>query len=231
MIALDKISKIYEVGGVKVCALNDVNAEIEEGDFVAVMGPSGSGKSTLLYTLGGLLTPTTGTVTIGGSTIYDLKPRDRAKFIRENVGFIFQGFELMPYLTATENVMLPLYLAGFSSAEQQEASEKALGKVGLIDRASHKPTELSGGEQQRVAIARGIVNKPKILLADEPTGNLDQKTGHEIIQLLRRLHEESGLTVILVTHDPTNAKNANKIMKMIDGRVGNEKRLEKIEMK
>jgi putative ABC transport system ATP-binding protein len=231
MIILNDVSKIYKLGGERICALNNIDLEIEEGNFVAVTGPSGSGKSTLLYTLGGLLTPTTGEVTIGNSWIYKLRPRERARFIRENVGFIFQSFELMPYLTAAENVMLPLYLAGKPSAEQREASEKALAKVGLADRAHHKPTELSGGEQQRVAIARGIVNNPRILLADEPTGNLDQKTGGEIMQVLCRLHRENDLTMILVTHDPAKAKHANKIVKMVDGRVGNEGMLRELEVK
>ena len=228
---MNKVSKTYEIGDTKVCALDNVDLEIEMGNFIAVMGPSGSGKSTLLYALGGLLTPTRGTITIGGASIYKLKPRERAKFVRVNIGFIFQGFELMPYLTAAENVMLPLYLAGRPSSEQKEASQKALEKVGLTNRASHKPVELSGGEQQRVAIARGIVNNPRILLADEPTGNLDQKTGNEIMQLLCRLHRENKLTMILVTHDPTNAKHANKVVKMIDGQIGNVKVLEEMEVK
>jgi putative ABC transport system ATP-binding protein len=231
MIAMEKVSKIYEIGGARVSALDNVNLEIKEGDFVAVMGPSGSGKSTLLYTLGGLLTPTTGTVVARGVGIYTLKPRDRAKFVRENIGFIFQGFELMPYLTAIENVMLPLYLAGIPSAEQQEASEKALQKVGLTDRASHKPAELSGGEQQRVAIARGIVNNPRIILADEPTGNLDQRTGNEIMQLLSTLHEENRLTMILVTHDPTKAKLASRVVEMVDGHIENRSISQELEVK
>ena len=231
MIAMEKVSKIYEIGGARVSALDNVNLEIKEGDFVAVMGPSGSGKSTLLYTLGGLLTPTTGTVVARGVGIYTLNPRDRAKFVRENIGFIFQGFELMPYLTAIENVMLPLYLAGIPSAEQQEASEKALQKVGLTDRASHKPAELSGGEQQRVAIARGIVNNPRIILADEPTGNLDQRTGNEIMQLLSALHEENRLTMILVTHDPIKAKLASRVVKMIDGHIENRSIMQELEVK
>lgn len=231
MITISDVSKIYKLGDERVSALNNVNLEMEEGNSVALTGPSGSGKSTLLYTLGGLLTPTTGTITIGNSSIYNLKPRERAKFIRENVGFIFQSFELMPYLTAAENVMLPLYLAGKPSAKQQEASVEALEKVGLTDRAFHKPAELSGGEQQRVAIARGIVNNPRILLADEPTGNLDQKNGREIIQALCRLHRENKLTLILVTHDPANAKHANKIVKMVDGRVVNGGILEELEVK
>lgn len=221
MIAVMETTKIYEVGNEKVRALDDINLKIETGEFLAVMGPSGSGKSTLLYTLGGLLTPTEGAVTVNEVPVYELSFRRRAKFVRENVGFIFQGFELLPYLTAFENVMLPLYLAGKSSIRQKEAATEALEKVGLANRASHKPAELSGGEQQRVAIARGIVNNPSILLADEPTGNLDRKTGNEIMQLLYRLHEENNLTLILVTHDPTKARHARRVTNMIDGHVVN----------
>jgi len=219
MITIKEATKIYEVGNERVCALDNVNLRIQKGEFLAVMGPSGSGKSTLLYTLGGLLTPTKGTVSVNGVSVYELTSRERARFVRENVGFIFQGFELLPYLTAFENVMLPLYLAGRSSIQQQEAAREALEKVGLTKRASHKPTELSGGEQQRVAIARGIVNNPSILLADEPTGNLDQKTGNEIMQLLCKLYRENNLTLILVTHDPTKAGHAARLTNMVDGHV------------
>lgn len=219
MIAVREISRIYETGSNRVLALDNVDFRIEKGDFLAVMGPSGSGKSTLLYTVGGLLTPTSGIVIVNGTSLYQMSSRKRAQFRRENVGFIFQTFELLPYLTALENVMLPLYLAGMSSTEQQAAAKDALDKVGLNQRTLHKPTELSGGEQQRVAIARGIVNKPKIILADEPTGNLDQKTGNEIMQLLCRLHEKNGLTTIVVTHDPAKAELADKVLQMIDGHV------------
>lgn len=219
MIAMKEVTKVYEMGSNQVLALDNVNLKVEEGGFLAVMGPSGSGKSTLLYTVGGLLTPTKGDVTVNGTSIYKLTSRKRAKFRRENVGFIFQTFELLPYLTALENVMLPLYLAGASSIEQEDRAEEALDKVGLANRAFHKPTELSGGEQQRVAIARGVVNNPTILLADEPTGNLDQKTGNEIMQLLCKLHEKDELTIIVVTHDPTNAERANKVVEMIDGHI------------
>jgi len=186
---------------------------------VAIIGPSGSGKSTLLYTIGGLLTPTKGEVSIGGKSIYELSSRERARFRRENIGFIFQTFELLPYLTALENVMLPLHLAGVPSEEQEAAATEALEKVGLGKRADHKPTELSGGEQQRVAVARGIVNNPAILLADEPTGNLDQKTGNEIMKLLCELHEKEGLTLIFVTHDPEKAKLASRVVEMLDGHI------------
>ncbi len=183
MLELKEVTKIYEMGDSQVHSLNEVSLKVEEGDFLAVMGPSGSGKSTLLYTIGGLLTPTKGDVNVNGKSIYLLNLRERAKFRRENIGFIFQTFELLPYLTALENVMLPLHLAEVASAEQEEMATEALAKVGLKNRACHKPTELSGGEQQRVAIARGLVNNPSILLADEPTGNLDQKTGNEIMKL------------------------------------------------
>ena len=219
MLELKEVTKIYEMGDSQVHSLNGVSLKVEEGDFLAVMGPSGSGKSTLLYTVGGLLTPTKGDVNVNGKSIYLLNHRERAKFRRENIGFIFQTFELLPYLTALENVMLPLHLAGVASAEQEEMATEALAKVGLKKRACHKPTELSGGEQQRVAIARGLVNNPSILLADEPTGNLDQKTGNEIMNLLCKLHEKDALTLIFVTHDSAKAKLASRMVEMLDGHV------------
>ena len=216
---MKEVTKIYEMGDSQVHSLNGVSLKVEEGDFLAVMGPSGSGKSTLLYTVGGLLTPTKGDVNVNGKSIYQLTLRERAKFRRENIGFIFQTFELLPYLTALENVMLPLHLAGVASPEQEEMATEALTKVGLKKRACHKPTELSGGEQQRVAIARGLVNNPSILLADEPTGNLDQKTGNEIMNLLCKLHEKDALTLIFVTHDSAKAKLASRMVEMLDGHV------------
>jgi len=219
MLELKEVTKVYEMGESQVHSLDGVSLQVEEGDFLAVMGPSGSGKSTLLYTVGGLLTPTKGDVTVNGKSIYLLNQRERAKFRRENIGFIFQTFELLPYLTALENVMLPLHLAGKSSADQEEAAKEALAKVGLEKRACHKPTELSGGEQQRVAVARGIVNNPSILLADEPTGNLDQKTGNEIMRLLCDLHEKDGRTMIFVTHDSAKAKLAGEVVEMLDGHI------------
>ncbi len=217
MLELKEITKIYEIGKNQVISLNNVSLKVNEGEFVSVMGPSGSGKSTLLYTIGGLLTPTKGEVTIGENSIYRMTTKKRGQFRRKNVGFIFQTFELLPYLTALENVMLPLHLAGENSAKQKKAATEALEKVGLGKRANHKPTELSGGEQQRVAIARGIVNKPSILLADEPTGNLDQKTGNEIMHLLCDLHKSEKLTLIFVSHDPAKAQLADRIIQMLDG--------------
>jgi putative ABC transport system ATP-binding protein len=219
MLEVKDVSKIYELGDSQVVSLDQVSLKIEKGDLVSIVGPSGSGKSTLLYTVGGLLTPTHGEVTIGEASIYRLSSRQRAKFRLENIGFIFQNFELLPYLTAKENVMVPLHLAGLPSDEQQEAALESLEKVGLAKRADHKPCELSGGEQQRVAVARGIVNNPNILLADEPTGNLDQKTGNEIMKLLCELNAKEGLTVIFVTHDPLKAQLAGRVIEMLDGHI------------
>jgi putative ABC transport system ATP-binding protein len=218
MIEMDTVTKSYIVGGEQVTALDQVSLRVDEGDYMVVTGPSGSGKSTLLYTLGGLLTPNMGTVHVNNSDIYKLNPRYRAKFRRDNVGFIFQTFELLPYLTALENVMLPLSLDGVSSSNQVEWALESLERVGLGKRANHKPTELSGGEQQRVAVARGVVNEPKILLADEPTGNLDQKTGDGIMGLLSELNSE-GQTIVFVTHDQSRKRIANKIIEMVDGRI------------
>jgi len=219
LIESSNVTKLYEMGGEQVRALDDVNLTVDEGDFLAVTGPSGSGKSTLLYTLGGLLTPTEGTVKAWGEAIYNQTPRERARFRRENVGFVFQTFELLPYLTALENVMLPLSLAGIPSNQQEERALESLENVGLAYRADHKPSQLSGGEQQRVSIARGVVNRPRLLLADEPTGNLDQRTGDGIMDLLEELNERDGLTLVIVTHDRENADRARRNIGMVDGRI------------
>ncbi|MBE0633424.1 ABC transporter ATP-binding protein [Candidatus Bathyarchaeota archaeon] len=221
MITINDVTKNYLIGGEQVTALDQVSLEAAKGDFIVVTGPSGSGKSTLLYTIGGLLTPSKGGVNVNGFDIYNLSQRHRAKFRRDNVGFIFQNFELLPYLTALENVMLPLSLNGVAGIDQVMWGVESLEKVGLGKRANHKPSELSGGEQQRVAIARGLVNEPNILLADEPTGNLDQKTGDGIMSLLSTLNDE-GQTIVFVTHDQSRAKIANRIIKMIDGRIVSE---------
>jgi len=219
VIEIKDVTKSYEMGDENVLALDGVTLTVEEGDFLAVTGPSGSGKSTLLFTMGGLLTPTKGAVSVRDTDIYGLHPRERARFRRENVGFIFQTFELLPYLTALENVMLPLSIAGVDSVEQRELALEGLSRVGLAKRVGHKPSELSGGEQQRVSIARGVVNEPDILLADEPTGNLDRKTGDGIIDLLRGLNERDGQTIVIVTHDTSKTDEANRVINMIDGRV------------
>ncbi len=218
MIDVKGVSKTYPMGGEEVSALDGVSLTVEDGEFLAVTGPSGSGKSTLLYTMGGLLTPTEGEIVVDGVSVYNLSQRDRARFRRDNVGFVFQTFELLPYLTALENVMLPLSLVDVDSEEQEDRAYECLEKVGLGKRADHKPTELSGGEQQRVAVARGIVNSPRILLADEPTGNLDQRNGQEIIDLLRAFHGE-GLTIVMVTHDARKAEQAGAKIGMTDGKI------------
>ena len=223
MITMSNVTKSYHVGREQVTALNDVSLESGEGEYIVVTGPSGSGKSTLLYTIGGLLTPSNGGVNVNGFDVYDLSQRHRAKFRRDNVGFIFQNFELLPYLTALENVMLPLSLDGVDAVDQFEWGIEALERVGLGKRLHHKPDELSGGEQQRVAIARGLVNEPNILLADEPTGNLDQKTGDGIMSLLSELHED-GQTIVFVTHDKSRARVADRVIEMIDGRIVSDKR-------
>ena len=218
MIDVIDVTKSFRMGSDLVHALDEVNVSIEEGDLTAVTGPSGSGKSTLLYTIGGLLTPTRGKVLANGSEVYSLTPRERARFRRENIGFIFQTFELLPYLTALENVILSLLLARVNPENHEDLAMESLEKVGLGNRARHKPGELSGGEQQRVSIARGIVNEPSILLADEPTGNLDRKTGDEITQILHELNG-GGQTIVFVTHDQRKAEEADRVFSMLDGRI------------
>ena len=218
MIAIENVSKRYVVGGEPVIALDNVNLSLAENDYVAVTGPSGSGKSTLLYTIGGLLTPDEGCVKVDSSEVYGMASRQRAKFRRDNIGFIFQNFELIPYLSALENVMLPLVLDNADAVDQFEWGVETLERVGLGRRLHHKPSELSGGEQQRVAIARGLVNEPNILLADEPTGNLDRKTGDDIMGLLSDLNDE-GQTIVFVTHDQSRTGVANRVIRMLDGRI------------
>ena len=218
MIKANNLTKNYQVGGEQITALNEVSLKIDEGDFLVVTGPSGSGKSTLLYTLGGLLTPNVGYVHVDDLNIYGLNQGQRARFRRDNIGFIFQTFELLPYLTAIENVMIPLALNGVDSSNQLELGTESLRKVGLGRRLHHKPSELSGGEQQRVAIARGLVNKPRLLLADEPTGNLDTRAGRKIVDILERINKE-GKTVVIVTHDHSIAKRTRRVLNISDGEI------------
>jgi putative ABC transport system ATP-binding protein len=214
-----KIKKQYQLGQHFVDALDGVDFLVEEGEFVAIMGPSGSGKSTLLHLLGGLDTPTDGNITLADNSLADLSEHNATLVRRHNVGFVFQFFNLLPTLTAEENVLLPVIIDGKNPREYEERLTDVLKLVGLLDRRTHKPDQLSGGEQQRVAVARALITQPAILLADEPTGNLDTKTGTVIMELLRRSCDELNQTVIVVTHDPKAAAFANRIVFLRDGEI------------
>ncbi|MCK4330555.1 ABC transporter ATP-binding protein [candidate division WOR-3 bacterium] len=216
LIETKQIKKVYKMGNIDVNALRGVNLNIEEGEFIAIMGPSGSGKSTLMHILGCLDTPTSGTYLFRGREVQDLSEDELANTRNREVGFVFQTFNLLPRMKAFENVELPLMYSGGRAAAIRKRALDVLERVGLEDRVNHRPTELSGGERQRVAIARALVNNPKLVLADEPTGNLDSKTGHEIMELFRSLHKE-GRTLIAVTHDPEISEYADRIVKIRDG--------------
>ncbi|MBS7615291.1 ABC transporter ATP-binding protein [Candidatus Bathyarchaeota archaeon] len=212
------LHKTYMLGKVPVNALRGVDLEIESGDFVAIVGPSGSGKSTLLNLIGALDRPTEGKVIIDGVDVSTLNDDELAE-LRRRIGFVFQFFNLIPRLTASENVELPLAIAGVKKRQRKEKTSELLKAVGLSERAGHNPTELSGGEQQRVAIARALANEPRFLLLDEPTGNIDSKTADMLILLLRKLNEERGVTIIMITHDLNIAKQAKRIVRILDGRI------------
>jgi len=215
------LKKTYLLGKVPVEALRGVNLKVENGDFLAVLGPSGSGKSTLLNLIGALDKPTSGKMLIEGVDVSTLNDNQLAD-LRRRIGFVFQFFNLIPRFTARENVELSMSIAGIGSAERRKQAEDLLETVGLKERMNHKPNELSGGEQQRVAIARALVNNPRFLLMDEPTGNIDSKTANEILGLLKRLNEEKGVTIIMVTHDQGLAKQSKRIVQMLDGLVAGE---------
>ena len=216
MIKTNDLTKIFRTEEVETTALNKVTLEVKEGEYVAVMGPSGCGKSTLLNILGLLDIPTSGSYVFNGTEVANLKERDRTIFRKGNIGFVFQSFNLLPRATALANVELPMRYAG-ASRNRGERAREALEKVGLADRMHHRPNELSGGQQQRVAIARALINNPAIILADEPTGNLDTASGHEIMQLLLSLNREQGTTLIIVTHDSDVAANSQRIVHIRDG--------------
>jgi len=211
------IEKTYQMGKVAVAALKGVTLSIEEGEFVAIFGPSGSGKSTLLHVLGGLDRPDKGSIYVDGANLSTLNDAKLAEVRLHKIGFVFQFFNLLPKLSALANVELPLTLADVSEKESMRKATEMLELVGLKDRINHRPTELSGGEQQRVAIARALINDPKIVLADEPTGNLDTTTGWDVVRLMKRLNEEKGQTFVVVTHDQSVAETADRMIQLKDG--------------
>ena len=219
MIELQGVWKVFRQGKTEVEALAGVDLEVRPGEHVAVVGPSGSGKSTLLHVVGGLERPTKGHVAIGGRSLAGMRDRDLTIFRRRHVGVIFQFFNLLPTMNAVENVALPLVLDGVPTGPASDRARRALDDVGLSDRARHRPDELSGGEMQRVAIARALVIEPKVILADEPTGNLDSRTRDQILDLIGQVHRERGATVVLVTHDESAAARASRVIAMRDGRV------------
>jgi putative ABC transport system ATP-binding protein len=223
LVEANGLKKIYKLGKTEVHALRGVDLKASPGEFVAVMGVSGSGKSTLLHLLGGLDRPTEGSIKIDGVDLSTLKDGQLADIRSTKIGFVFQFFNLLTRLTALRNVQLPLEIAGAPAKEAQKRALEMLKLVGLEDRASHRPTELSGGEQQRVAVARALINNPKILLADEPTGNLDTKTGLEILQLLKQINKEKSKTLIIVSHDLRVAELADRTVNLRDGVVVGEK--------
>jgi putative ABC transport system ATP-binding protein len=214
--SLSGITKVYKTGKVEVRALGGVDLDIERGEFVAIMGPSGSGKSTLMNIIGCLDTPTSGTYILDGQPVADMGIHELASVRNKKIGFIFQNFNLLAYATAYENVELPLIFAGAPGSIRKEKVMHSLSVVGLADRADHKPTELSGGEMQRVAIARALANDPEVILADEPTGNLDTKSGQEIISIFEKLNS-AGRSVVTITHDMTIASRCHRIIRIRDG--------------
>ena len=218
LIEIKNVSKYYVSGEERVAALRQLDFPVAAGEFVAVMGPSGSGKSTLLNVLGALSHPSEGEMLVDDIPVYKLRSEKRADFRSSYIGFVFQSFHLIPYLTIMENVMLPMSIVSHRNGKQKKLAHDVLEKVGLAEKAARLPNQLSGGEQERVAIARALVNNPPIILADEPTGNLDSATGNEIMKLLSELNSE-GQTIIMVTHNPENSRFAHRVIRLKDGRI------------
>jgi putative ABC transport system ATP-binding protein len=219
MIELHDVWRLYRMGGETINALASIDLKVSEGEFVTIVGPSGSGKSTLLNIIGGLDTPTMGRIEVDGQDLSKASDRELSLYRNKKVGFIFQTFNLQPTHTALENVSLPLVFAKVPLWRRKRIAREVMKTMELSDRLRHKPNQLSGGERQRVAIARALVNDPKILLADEPTGNLDSKTGEQIMELLTRLNKERGITLLLVTHDLKIADYADRMLRMLDGQI------------
>ena len=224
LISLKNIYKIYNVGGEEVRALDGIDLDIQENDYLAIMGPSGSGKSTLMNMIGCLDTPTSGLYEFEGEMVQVMDDSQLASIRNRKIGFVFQTFNLLPKATAQHNVEIPLVYANIRKSQRIEMASKALESVGLSDRSHHRPNELSGGQRQRVAIARALVNDPSIILADEPTGNLDSKSGHEIMNILDELHNR-GNTIILVTHEDDIAQHAHRVIRLFDGKITEDKEL------
>ena len=223
IISTKDIKKSYKVGPQNVQALKGINLSVEKGEFISIMGPSGSGKTTLMNIIGCLDTPTSGDYLLNNKQVSSLTDDELAKIRNDEIGFVFQSFHLLPRNSAFENIMLPLKYAGIKKDEAITLCNKALDQVGLSDRAEHSPSELSGGQQQRVAIARALVNKPSILFADEPTGNLDSKTGNDVMALFKELNSE-GQTIILITHEESIAQQSNRIITIMDGLIKTDER-------
>ena len=218
IISLERVSRVYDMGRVAVPALDDVSLGVEPGEFVAIVGPSGSGKSTMMNILGCLDRPTHGAYRLAGTAVAELDDDGLARLRSRSIGFIFQSYNLLPRTTALDNVAAPLLYQGVSRAERVRRARAALERLGLGDRVDHEPTELSGGQQQRVAVARALVTEPALILADEPTGNLDSHAGAEVISLLRELHR-AGRTIVLITHDADVAASADRQVHLLDGRI------------
>ncbi|SMP54836.1 ABC transporter ATP-binding protein [Anoxynatronum buryatiense] len=222
MIETEKLYKTYQLGEVAVEVLKDINLTIHQGEFVTIMGPSGSGKSTLLYLVGGLDQPTAGTIRLGGTLLSGLSDKEQSIMRRRQVGFVFQFYNLVPNLTVEDNILLPLLLDGKKVKPHRERLENIMETVELSDRKDHTPRELSGGQQQRVAIARALMNDPEVILADEPTGNLDSRTTEEVMLLLSKINREQGKTIVQVSHSVETAAYGNRIIQVKDGKVWDE---------
>lgn len=222
LIEVENVRKVYRMDGVEFEALKGVSFTVEKGEFVIIMGPSGSGKSTLMHILGALDVSTSGRYVLNGKDITSMTRDELARVRNKNIGFIFQGFNLLPRMSALENVELPMLYAGLPAGERRAKARQALDLVGLLEWADHRPNQLSGGQQQRVAIARALVNDAPLLLADEPTGNLDSKTGVQVMETLKVLNENRGITIVLVTHDSGIARYGKRIVRVLDGMISSD---------